>query len=75
VRLGSRNRRRLVVGLWVVAAALVLLVVVGAARGGEAKRGHETKPCTHGASSIGPVEVLDGTVSGSTTPLTEACLP
>jgi hypothetical protein len=31
--------------------------------------------CTHGASSVGPVTIMDGHVSGDTAPYTEACLP
>jgi hypothetical protein len=60
--------------LWIVAGLLLVLVVVGAANGnGEPKRTHA---CTHGVSSIGPVEISDGkVVGGSTTPHTEACLP
>jgi hypothetical protein len=31
--------------------------------------------CTHGVSSIGPVTLTDGHLTGDTTPHTEACLP
>jgi hypothetical protein len=40
-----------------------------------AARTHANPPCTHGASSIGPVTILDGHLTGDTTPHTEACLP
>jgi hypothetical protein len=67
------TRRRAVLGLWVVAGLLLVLVLVGAARGdGKPNRSHR---CTHGVSSIGPVEIANGkVVGGSTTPHTEACL-
>jgi hypothetical protein len=32
--------------------------------------------CTHGVSSLGPVEIVNGKiVGGSATPHTEACMP
>ena len=67
----SRARhRRMVIALWAVVA--MLLVVVGVARGSAAPK---PASCTHGVSSIGPVEIVDGkVVGGSTTPDTEACL-
>ena len=67
------TRRRAVLGLWTVAGLLLVLVLVGAARGdGKPKRSDR---CTHGVSSIGPVEIANGKViGGSTTPHTEACL-
>jgi len=67
------TRRRAVLGLWTVAGLLLVLVLVGAARGDDKpKRSHR---CTHGVSSIGPVEIVSGKViGGSTTPHTEACL-
>jgi hypothetical protein len=67
------TRRRAVLGLWVVAGLLLVFVLVGAAKGDDKpKRSHR---CTHGVSSIGPVEIVNGKmVSGSTTPHTEACL-
>jgi uncharacterized membrane protein len=66
-------RRQVVLGLWIVVGLLLVLVVVGAARGNdEPKRSHR---CTHGVSSIGPVQIVHGkVVGGSTTPHTEACL-
>jgi hypothetical protein len=68
-----RKGSRLVVGLWLAAGVLVVLIAVGAARGAPA---HGRQQCTHGASSIGPMEIVDGqVVGGSTTPDTEACLP
>jgi hypothetical protein len=64
---------RLVIGLWVVAAALLVLVGVAAVTGTAAPK--PQPPCTHGVSSIGPVTLVDGKiVGGSTVPHTEACL-
>jgi hypothetical protein len=58
----------MLLGLWSV---VLVLVLVGAARGDSAQQ-----TCTHGLSSLGPVEIVDGkVVGGSTTPQTEACLP
>jgi hypothetical protein len=67
------TRRRAVFGLWTVAGLLLVFVLVGAARGDDKpKRSHR---CTHGVSSIGPVEIVNGTMVGvSATPHTEACL-
>ncbi len=67
------TRRRAVLGLWVVTRVLLVFVLVGAAKGDDKpKRSHR---CTHGVSSIGPVEIVNGKlVGGSTTPHTEACL-
>jgi hypothetical protein len=67
------TRRRAVLGLWTIAGLLLVLVLVGAARGDpKPNRSHR---CTHGVSSIGPVEIANGkVVGGSTTPHTEACL-
>ena len=31
--------------------------------------------CTHGVSSVGPVTLTNGHLSGDTTPYTQACLP
>jgi hypothetical protein len=63
-----------VIGLWAVAAALLVLVLVGAARGGGNPK--PVHSCTHGASSLGPVEIANGKiVRGSAAPHTEACLP
>jgi hypothetical protein len=31
--------------------------------------------CTHGVSSVGPVTITNGHLSGDTTPSTQACLP
>ena len=73
--MGTRSkasRRRLLVGLW--ALVILLLVLVTSARGDV--RPTHARPCTHGVSSIGPVEIVDGkVVGGSTIPHTEACLP
>jgi hypothetical protein len=70
---GLVRNRPLVVALWAVVAVLVVLVVVGIARGGTHAAAHPR--CTHGVSSIGPVEIVDGKVVGSTKPHTQACLP
>jgi hypothetical protein len=49
-------------------------VVVGAARG-DSNNTPARARCTHGLSSIGPVEIVNGkVVSGSLKPTTEACL-
>jgi hypothetical protein len=71
---GTRTRGgRITLALWLVAIALALLLVVGAAKGGG--KPHKAR-CTHGVSSIGPLVIANGRpVSGSTTPATEACLP
>jgi hypothetical protein len=61
-------------GLWTVAGLLLVLVLVGAARGDDNKPKPSDR-CTHGVSSIGPLEIANGKlVGGSTTPHTEACL-
>jgi hypothetical protein len=68
-----RTSRRVVVALWIVAGLLLVLVVAGAAKGNGTPK--QTHACTHGVSSIGPVELMNGkVVGGSTTPHTEACL-
>lgn len=65
----------LVLGLWGVVVLLLVLIAVGAARGENRASGHR-RGCTHGVSSVGPVEIANGkVVGGSTTPTTEACLP
>jgi hypothetical protein len=70
---GRTRRHRLVLGLCFAAAALIMLVVVAAVTG--MTRAKTQPPCTHGASSIGPVTLVDGmVVGGSTVPHTEACL-
>ena len=67
------TRRRALLGLWVVAGLLLVFVLVGAAKGDDKPK--RSQRCTHGVSSIGPVEIANGTVvGGSTTPHTEACL-
>jgi hypothetical protein len=56
-----------------VAAIVLVLVLVGARGAGTP---HHTRPCTHGVSSLGPLEIANGQAAGgSTTPQTEACLP
>ena len=49
-------------------AALIAVVVVTTATA-------DTPVCTHGVSSVGPVTLTHGRLSGNTTPQTEACLP
>jgi hypothetical protein len=49
-------------------AVVVAVVVVTTATA-------DTPVCTHGVSSIGPVTLAHGHLSGVTTPRTEACLP
>ena len=67
------RRHRLVVGLCFVAAAVIMLAVVAAVTG--TARSKTQTACTHGASSIGPVTLVDGRlVGGSTVAHTEACL-
>jgi hypothetical protein len=67
------RKRGILVGLWGLVVLLLVLVLVGAARGGDTPP--RAQRCTHGSSSIGPVEIVDGrVVGGSLTPQTEACL-
>jgi hypothetical protein len=55
--------------LWfVVVGALIAVAVVATATA-------DSAACTHGVSSIGPVTLTHGHLSGDTTPHTEACLP
>ena len=68
----SPRVNRITLGLWLVAIALLVLVLVGVARGSAAAR---KQHCTHGVSSIGPMVIANGqAVSGSTTPHTQACM-
>lgn len=53
---------------FVLAGALIAAVVVTTATA-------DRSGCTHGVSSIGPVTLTHGRLSGDTTPRTEACLP
>jgi hypothetical protein len=56
----------------VVAALVLVLVLVGAASG--ASKLH-TRACTHGVSSIGPVEIVNNKfVGGLAIPHTEVCI-
>jgi len=58
-------RRLLRLGLLAVLIALVVATTATA----------DTPACTHGVSSVGPVTLRQGHLTGSTTPTTEACLP
>jgi hypothetical protein len=63
--------RRFVVALWVLVVAAAGGFAVASVRAGDAK-----PSCTHGASSIGPVTIVNGkVVGGSTVPHTQPCLP
>ena len=63
--------RRFVVALWVLVVAAAAGIAVASVRADDTKSG-----CTHGASSIGPVTIVNGkVVGGSTVPHTQACLP
>jgi hypothetical protein len=52
----------------VVLAVIIATVVVTTATA-------DPPACTHGVSSVGPVVLRHGQISGSTAPHTEACLP
>jgi hypothetical protein len=52
----------------VLVGALTAVVIVSAATA-------DSPVCTHGASSAGPVTLIQGRLSGDTVPHTEACLP
>ena len=49
-------------------AVLIAVIVVTTATA-------DTPSCTHGVSSVGPITLTRGHLSGITTPRTEACLP
>ena len=70
----ASRQRALLFGLWGLVVVLLVLVLVGATRGATPAAGNQA--CTHGVSSVGPVEIVNGqVVGGSTTPHTDACLP
>jgi len=52
----------------VLVGALIAVVVVATATA-------DSPACTHGVSSIGPVTLAHGRLSGQAKPYTEACLP
>lgn len=52
----------------VLMGVLIAVVVVTTATA-------DSPACTHGVSSIGPVTITHGHLSGDTRPHTEACLP
>ena len=63
--------RRLVVAVWILVVAVAAGIAVASVRAGDDK-----PSCTHGASSIGPVTIVNGkAVGGSTVPHTQTCLP
>jgi hypothetical protein len=73
MKLRWTRANRLTIGLWLIATALVSLVLVGSAPGGGTHERH--RQCTHGLSSIGPIVIVNGkVVSGPATPHTQACL-
>lgn len=53
---------------FVLVGALIAVVAVTAAPA-------DSPVCTQGVSSVGPVTIVHGRVSGDTTPHTEPCLP
>jgi hypothetical protein len=56
---------------WVTAAGVLDPLMVG-----DARRARTQFECTHGASSVGPVELRnDVVVAGDTTPHTTGCVP
>jgi hypothetical protein len=68
-RWGARPSGREPWSAAVAAAACAYLSLAGAS-GPSA-----TPACTHGASSVGPVALVKGHLTGDTTPDTEVCLP
>ncbi len=59
-----------------IGAILAAVLLFAASSSAERIDVGTTQSCTHGASSIGPVVLRDGTMVGSDdTPHTEACLP
>src|SRR4029077_5664756 len=68
-RWGARSSGR---GRWSAAiapAACAYLLLAGASSASA------TPSCTHGASSVGPVALVNGHLTGDTTPDTQVCLP
>jgi hypothetical protein len=53
----------------VLVGALIAVVVITTTASAD------SPACTHGVSSVGPVTLAQGRLSGNTTPVTEACLP
>jgi hypothetical protein len=70
--MGARLRRcKSLLVLWAVLVAVAAGIAVASVRADDSK-----PRCTHGASSIGPVTIVNGkVVGGSTVPHTQACLP
>lgn len=57
-----------------LAALAVVLAALAASIGG-VLIAHAGTPCHAGASSVGPVSIVQGHVSGNFHPTTEVCLP
>lgn len=53
--------------LALIAVLIAVLVVTTATA--------DTPVCTHGVSSVGPITLRQGHLSGNATPRTDACLP
>jgi hypothetical protein len=66
VCMGTRRRVARLVRLVVVSSLIAVIVVTTATA--------DSPVCTRGVSSVGPVTIVHGRVSGNTTPHTEACL-
>ena len=62
----TRHRAARLLRLILVGAVIAVIVVSSATADGA--------PCTHGVSSVGPVVLRDGHLSGDTRPNSEACL-
>lgn len=78
VRRGRRPPRWDLFVLWLVVAALAVVLIAGGVGSAPAAKNPPGtgRQCTHGISSIGPLTVENGkVVSGSTVPRTQACLP
>jgi hypothetical protein len=63
----TRGRVARLLRLVLVGVAIAVVVVTAATA--------DRPACTHGVSSIGPVTLAHGRLSGEAKPYTEACLP
>jgi hypothetical protein len=63
----TRGRVATLLRLVLVGVAIAVVVVTTATA--------DRPACTHGVSSIGPVTLAHGRLSGEAKPYTEACLP